>query len=37
MHDGRLTPHPVTAGARLDGDRVVYDLGTTTPMELPAP
>jgi uncharacterized protein (DUF488 family) len=35
MHDGRETPHPVTDGARLDGDRVVYDLGATTPMVLP--
>jgi uncharacterized protein (DUF488 family) len=35
MHDGRLTPHPVTDGARLDGDRVVYDLGASTPMDLP--
>lgn len=29
MHDGRLVPHPLTDGARLDRDRgcVVYDLG----------
>jgi uncharacterized protein (DUF488 family) len=29
MHDGRLQPHPITEGARLDGDTVVYDVGTT--------
>jgi hypothetical protein len=29
MHDGRLTPHAPTDGVRLDGDRVVYDVGTT--------
>jgi uncharacterized protein (DUF488 family) len=36
MHDGRQTPHPVTDGARRDGDTVVYDVGTTTPLDLPA-
>jgi uncharacterized protein (DUF488 family) len=36
MHDGRLTPHPLTEGARLEGDRVVYDVGVTTPL-LPDP
>ena len=36
MHDGRQTPHAVTDGARRDGDRVVYDVGTTTPLDLPA-
>lgn len=29
MHDGRLTPHAPTDGVRLDGDRVVYDVGAT--------
>jgi len=32
MHDGRLTEHAVTDGARLDGDRVVYDVGVTAPL-----
>lgn len=32
MHDGRLQPHPVTDGARLDGRTVVYDVGTTAPL-----
>jgi uncharacterized protein (DUF488 family) len=36
MHDGRQTPHVVTDGARRDGSRVVYDVGTTTPLELSA-
>jgi uncharacterized protein (DUF488 family) len=36
MHDGRETPHPITEGARRDGTRVVYDVGTTTPLELPS-
>ena len=27
MHDGRLVPHPVTEGARREGDHVVYDVG----------
>jgi uncharacterized protein (DUF488 family) len=35
MHDGRRTPHPVTEGARVDGDQVIYDVGTTTPLHLP--
>lgn len=34
MHDGRRTPHPVTDGARLDGERVVYDVGVTRPLVL---
>jgi uncharacterized protein (DUF488 family) len=34
MHDGRQTPHPVTEGARLDGDTVVYDVGVTTALVL---
>lgn len=29
MHDGRLTPHGVTDGARLDGGAVIYDVGLT--------
>jgi uncharacterized protein (DUF488 family) len=32
MHDGRLTPHAVTAGARLAGETVVYDLGVSLPL-----
>ena len=32
MHDGRLVPHPVTAGARLAGNTVVYDVGTSRPL-----
>lgn len=32
MHDGRLTEHPITDGARLEGDAVVYDLGATPPL-----
>jgi uncharacterized protein (DUF488 family) len=35
MHDGRQTPHAVTDGARRDGDRVVYDVGTTVTLDLP--
>jgi uncharacterized protein (DUF488 family) len=27
FHDGRLTPHPPTPEARVDGDRIVYDRG----------
>ena len=27
FHDGRLQPHPPTPEARVDGDRLVYDLG----------
>ncbi|HEX6167412.1 MAG TPA: DUF488 domain-containing protein [Acidimicrobiales bacterium] len=36
MHDGRLVPHPLTDGARLDRDRgcVVYDLGGDVPLPL---
>ena len=29
MHDGRLHPHRVTAGARRDGERLIYDAGQT--------
>jgi uncharacterized protein (DUF488 family) len=35
MHDGRRTAHVPTQGARLDGDRVVYDVGETAPLDLP--
>ena len=34
MHDGRRVPHPLTEGARLDGDHVVYDIGATPPLPL---
>lgn len=34
MHDGRLVDHPVTDGARLEGDRVVYDVGGDQPLPL---
>jgi uncharacterized protein (DUF488 family) len=34
MHDGRRVSHPLTEGARLDGDHVVYDLGGTVPLPL---
>jgi uncharacterized protein (DUF488 family) len=34
MHDGRLTPHPITEGARRDGDTVAYDVGATGSLEL---
>jgi len=29
MHDGRLTPHALTAGVRLADDTLVYDVGIT--------
>lgn len=32
MHDGRHTPHQPTEGVRLDGDRLVYDVGATPPL-----
>jgi uncharacterized protein (DUF488 family) len=32
MHDGRLTPHAPTAGVRLAGDELVYDIGSTPPL-----
>jgi uncharacterized protein (DUF488 family) len=32
MHDGRLTPHAPTAGVRVDGARLVYDVGVETPL-----
>jgi len=34
MHDGRRTAHPITDGARRDGDHVVYDVGTTATLDL---
>ena len=33
MHDGRLTPHPPTPEARLDSDRVVYDVGANLTLD----
>ncbi len=32
MHDGRRTEHKATEGVRLDGDRLVYDVGVTAPL-----
>ena len=32
MHDGRRTPHQVTAGARLAGAMVAYDVGADRPL-----
>lgn len=29
MHDGRRVAHPPTDGVRVEGDRLVYDVGTT--------
>lgn len=34
MHDGRTSTHPVTDGARLDGDHLVYDVGGDVPLPL---
>jgi uncharacterized protein (DUF488 family) len=34
MHDGRVTPHPLTDGVRRDGDHLVYDVGGTLPLPL---
>lgn len=34
MHDGRHVPHPLTEGARLAGEHVVYDIGSTPPLPL---
>ncbi len=34
MHDGRHVDHPVTEGARRDGDHVVYDVGGDLPLPL---
>jgi uncharacterized protein (DUF488 family) len=32
MHDGRLTAHLPTAGVRVEGDALVYDVGLTPPL-----
>jgi uncharacterized protein (DUF488 family) len=32
MHDGRLTPHAPTAGVRVAGGGLVYDVGVTPPL-----
>lgn len=32
MHDGRTAPHRPTDGVRLDGDRLIYDVGVTPPL-----
>jgi uncharacterized protein (DUF488 family) len=32
MHDGRLNPHAITAGARLVGTTVVYDIDADRPL-----
>jgi len=32
FHDGRLSPHGPTDGVRVDGDRLVYDVGVERPM-----
>ena len=34
MHDQRRVAHPLTDGARVDGDHVVYDIGATPPLPL---
>ncbi len=34
MHDGRMVRHPVTDGARRNGDHVVYDVGGDVPLPL---
>jgi len=34
FHDGRLQPHPPTPEARVDGDRLVYDVGHQPPLDL---
>lgn len=34
MHDGRHTPHRPTDGVRIDGDRLVYDVGATPPLDV---
>jgi uncharacterized protein (DUF488 family) len=36
MHDGRQTAHAVTDGARRESEDVVYDVGTTPALDLPA-
>jgi len=37
MHDGRQTPHAPTDGVRIDGERLVYDVGTTAALDLRSP
>lgn len=32
MHDGRRTPHDPTRGVRVEGHRLVYDVGATPPL-----
>lgn len=32
MHGGRLTPHHLTGGVRLEEDHLVYDVGVTPPL-----
>jgi hypothetical protein len=32
MHDERRSPHRPTNGVRVDGDRLVYDVGATPPL-----
>src|SRR5262249_32137384 len=32
MHDGRVTPHAPTAGVRVAGGDLVYDVGVTPPL-----
>jgi uncharacterized protein (DUF488 family) len=34
LHDGRLVPHAVTDGVRVDGDHLVYDIGGERPLPL---
>jgi uncharacterized protein (DUF488 family) len=34
MHDGRLTPHALTDGVRLEDDHLVYDVGTAAQLPL---
>ena len=33
MHDGRDTTHAPTEGVRFEGDRLVYDVGVTPPLD----
>lgn len=35
MHDGRLTPHPPTAGVRLADGALIYDVGVTPRLSAP--
>jgi uncharacterized protein (DUF488 family) len=34
MHDGRVTAHLPTAGVRVEGDALVYDVGLTPPLPI---